>query len=199
MSPAAPGSWRASRPSVWARGRVVGLDINAGMLAVARSLPPRAGLPIEWHEGSALNMPFPDAAFDLVLCQLGLQFFPDRPAALREMRRVLSPSGRLGLSVYSSIEHNPVAYALADALDRHLGPGASASRRSEHALSDADKLRGLVDGGGLPGRDDPHDDAEGQVPVAERVRADLRWTPPRRWLAWCVGWRAGSERHWWRR
>ena len=104
-------------------GRVVGLDINAGMLAVARSLPPRAGLPIEWHEGSALSMPFPDAAFDLVLCQLGLQFFPDRPAALREMRRVLSPSGRLGLSVYSSIEHDPVAYALADALDRHLGPG----------------------------------------------------------------------------
>jgi SAM-dependent methyltransferase len=94
-------------------------------------------------------MPFPDASFDLVLCRLGLQFFPDRPAALREMRRVLALSGRLGLRVYSSIEHNPAAYALADALDRHVRPGASASRRSEHLLADADKLRGLVDGAGF--------------------------------------------------
>jgi ubiquinone/menaquinone biosynthesis C-methylase UbiE len=130
-------------------GRVVGLDINAGMLAVARSLPPRAGSPIEWHEASALGMPFPDAAFDLVLCQLGLQFLPDRPAALGEMWRVLAPGGRLALNVYGSIEHNPAAHALADALDRHLGPGASASRRSEHVLADADELRGLVDGAGF--------------------------------------------------
>src|SRR5262245_25835909 len=62
-------------------GRVVGLDINAGMLAVARSLSPRIGAPIEWHEASVLDMPFPVAAFDLVLCQLGLQFFSDRHAA----------------------------------------------------------------------------------------------------------------------
>src|SRR5262245_20233146 len=66
-------------------GRLVGLDINAGMLAVARSIPSHPGLPIEWLEGSALEMPFPDRAFDLVLCQLGLQFFPDRLAALGEM------------------------------------------------------------------------------------------------------------------
>ncbi|HET7877016.1 MAG TPA: methyltransferase domain-containing protein [Methylomirabilota bacterium] len=130
-------------------GRVVGLDINAGMLAVARSLPPRAGPSIQWLEGSALGMPFPDAAFDLVFCQLGLQFFPDRPAALREMRRVLAPGGRLALNVYGSIEHNPVAHVLADALDRHLGPRASASRRSEHALADVDELCGLVDGAGF--------------------------------------------------
>jgi len=130
-------------------GRVVGLDINAGMLAAARSLPPRAGQSIEWHEGTALSMPFPDAAFDLVFCQLGLQFFPERPAAMREMWRVLAPGGRLALNVYGSIEHNPAAHALADALDRHLGPRASASRRAEHALADADELRGLVDGAGF--------------------------------------------------
>ncbi|RWO41321.1 MAG: methyltransferase domain-containing protein [Mesorhizobium sp.] len=49
-------------------GQVVGLDINTGMLAVARSLPRGAGPLIDWHEGSALEMPFPDATFDLVLC-----------------------------------------------------------------------------------------------------------------------------------
>src|SRR5215470_6682796 len=72
-------------------GHVVGLDINAEMLAVARAQP--AGpAPIEWREASALQLPFPDRAFDLVLCQLGLQFFPDRARALQEMLRVLVPA-----------------------------------------------------------------------------------------------------------
>lgn len=130
-------------------GRVVGLDINSGMLGVARSLPRLAGMPIEWHEASVLSMPFPDAAFDVALCQLGLQFFPDQPAALREMWRVLRPVGRLALSVFSSIEHTPAANALANALDRHLGPGASKTKRTEHGLADADELRALVTGAGF--------------------------------------------------
>ena len=128
---------------------MVGLDINSGMLAVARSLPPVAGVLIEWHEASVLGMPFSDGAFDVVLCQLGLQFFPDRPAALREMWRVLSPGGRLGLSVFSAIEHTPAANALANALERHLGPGASKTKRTEHSLADADELRNLVTGAGF--------------------------------------------------
>ena len=131
------------------RGRVAGLDINAGMLAVARSLPRRDGPAIEWQEGSALDMPFPDESFDLLLCQLGLQFFPDRPAALREMRRVLTPGGRLALNVYDSIEANPAARIISDALDRHLGPHASAPRRAEHVLADTDELRGLVERAGF--------------------------------------------------
>ncbi len=130
-------------------GRVVGLDINSGMLEVARSLPRIAGPPIEWQEGSVLGMPFPDAAFDLVLCQLGLQFFPDRPAALREAWRVLAPGGRLALSVFSAIEHTPAANALANALDHRLGPGASKTKRTEHALADTAELRALVTGAGF--------------------------------------------------
>src|SRR4029450_833726 len=61
-------------------GRVAGLDINAGMLAVARSMPPGPGPAIEWHEGSVLSMPFADDSFDLCLCQLGLQVFAERLA-----------------------------------------------------------------------------------------------------------------------
>ena len=114
-------------------GRVVGLDLNAGMLAVARRIG-TGGVQVEWVEGSALKLPFSDEAFDVVFCQLGLQFFPDRPRAMSEMRRVLAPSGRLGLSVYTAIENTPVAQALADALDQHLAPGASAIKRSEHSL-----------------------------------------------------------------
>ena len=75
-------------------GCVTGLDLNAGMLAVARSLPAPSGAPITWIEGSAVAMNLPNAAFDVVFCQQGLQFFPDRLAALCEMRRVLRPSGR---------------------------------------------------------------------------------------------------------
>ncbi|MER8428327.1 methyltransferase domain-containing protein [Mesorhizobium sp. M1403] len=130
-------------------GQVVGLDINTGMLAVARSLPRGAGPRIDWCEGSALEMPFPDSTFDLVLCQLGLQFFSDRSGALREMFRVLVPNGRLALSVFSAIDQTPAAKALADALDRHLGPGASATKRSEHSLADADELYRLVAGAGF--------------------------------------------------
>lgn len=125
-------------------GHVVGLDINAAMLVVARSRPAGPTPRIEWHEASALEMPFPDRSFDLILCQLGLQFFPDRSRALREMLRVLVPNGRLALSVFTAIERTPMANALAVALDRHLGPGASAVKRSEHSLCDADDLRRLV-------------------------------------------------------
>ena len=62
-------------------GHVVGLDYHAGMLAQARSLSLAGGLPIEWREADAQRPPLSDGSFDLVLCQHGLQFFPDRPAA----------------------------------------------------------------------------------------------------------------------
>ncbi len=129
--------------------KVIGLDLNAGMIAVARSLPPVPGAPIEWCEGSALAMPFPDASFDLALCQQGLQFFPDRPGALREMRRVMAPGGRLALSVWRAIEHNPFHVAMAEALARHVGPPAAAPLHAAFSLGDSAELRKLVTGGGF--------------------------------------------------
>ena len=87
-------------------GRLAGIDLNSGMLGVARSVPP-SGAPIEWHEGSALDLPFPAASFDVVLCQLGLQFFPDRPLALRQMARVLRTGGRAGAERVQCDRENP--------------------------------------------------------------------------------------------
>jgi ubiquinone/menaquinone biosynthesis C-methylase UbiE len=130
-------------------GRVVGLDINAAMLSVARQLPPVGGATIEWLEASALEMPLPDAAFDVVLCQHGLQQLPDRPAALREMRRVLIPAGRLALCVWSPIEQNPGMAALVEALQRHVGAEAAANRRAPFALGDPAQLRALVEEAGF--------------------------------------------------
>ncbi|HEX7108564.1 MAG TPA: class I SAM-dependent methyltransferase [Aestuariivirga sp.] len=126
-----------------AKGHLVGLDFNAGMLAVARTIP-NAGAPIEWIEGSALSLPFGDRSFDLALCQLGLQFFPDRSLALREMYRVLAKSGRVALSVFSAIERTPVASAFARALDQSLGPDASKIKRAEHIFREADQVRTLL-------------------------------------------------------
>ena len=124
-------------------GNVTGLDLNKGMLAVAQTLESE-GAAIHWIQSSALDLPFPAGHFDLVLCQLGLQFFPDQGRALREMRRVLSPSGRVALSVYSPIERTPGANAFVLALDRVLGPHASKIKRGEHAFNAPDELRELL-------------------------------------------------------
>jgi len=137
---------RVAAEQVGVSGRVVGLDINPGMLAVARSLTSER---IEWRDGSALDLPFADAEFDVVLCQLGLQFFPDRGAAVREMRRVLAPGGRAGATVYTAIDRNPATHALSNALDRHVGPGASLAKRNEHSLAGAEELRALFAAAGF--------------------------------------------------
>jgi ubiquinone/menaquinone biosynthesis C-methylase UbiE len=128
-------------------GRVVGVDVNGAMLWVARARLPE----LEWREGSVLALPFADGEFDVAFCQLGLQFFPDRLVALREMRRVLTPGARFGASVYSSIERNPAAEALSDALDRHVGEGASLAKRHEHSLADRAELAGLLATAGFAG------------------------------------------------
>jgi SAM-dependent methyltransferase len=140
---------RLAAARVGSGGRVVGLDVNAAMLAVARALPAMGGAPIEWLEASALEVPLPDAAFDVVLCQQGLQQFPDRTAALREMRRVLAPGGRLAASVWGRIEGSPGMAALVSALERHVGLEAANNRRAPFALGDADEIRGLLAGAGF--------------------------------------------------
>jgi SAM-dependent methyltransferase len=123
-------------------GHVTGLDLNSGMLAVARNVS-NGREAISWKEGSALDLPFPSGHFDVVLCQLGLQFFPDQLKALREMRRVVLDSGRLALSVYSPIERTPGANAFVRALDEVLEPEASRIKRGEHSFASPAQLENL--------------------------------------------------------
>jgi SAM-dependent methyltransferase len=133
-------------------GNVVGLDLNPGMLAVAASIAletPATSAPITWREASATKMPFADASFDIVYCQLGLQFFPDRSAALREMHRVLVSDGRLGLMVWRGIEQSPGFGVLADALGRHVGPEAAAAMRAPFSLFDLEELGALIAAAGF--------------------------------------------------
>ena len=130
-------------------GRVTGLDFNAAMLAVARSAPAPRGAPVEWVEGDALELPFAGAAFDAVTCQHGLQQFPDRARALGEMRRVLTPGGRLAACVWARLDGSPGMHALVDALERHVGAAAADNRRAPFRLADGGELRALVEAAGF--------------------------------------------------
>jgi ubiquinone/menaquinone biosynthesis C-methylase UbiE len=183
---------RVAAERVTSTGRVAALDINPGMLAVARSLPTGTGASLEWHDGSVLALPFPDAAFDVVLCQFGLQFFPDRPTAMQEFRRVLVRNGRLAVNVFGPIENNPATHALANSLDRHIRSDASLAKRTEHALADVEELRSLVTRGGF--RDIEIRMAMKMVrfpSAAEYVRIQLAATP----LATLVGDYDAARRH----
>ena len=127
---------------VGASGRVTGLDFNAVMLAVARATPLPPGTAIDWVEGSAVAMDFADAAFDVVLCQQGLQFFPDRFAALREVRRVLVPGGRALFSLWKST--NPYNIAVADAIEQYISAEIAAKYRAARVVPDADALQRMM-------------------------------------------------------
>jgi ubiquinone/menaquinone biosynthesis C-methylase UbiE len=140
---------RLAAQAVGAGGQVTGLDLNPGMLAVASKLPTVEGAAIEWVEANAQALPFAEASFDVVCCQLGLQFFPDREGALREMKRVLVPGGRVVLMVWCEIDRAPGFAVLAAALGRTISEEAEALMRAPFALGDSSELARLLEAGGF--------------------------------------------------
>jgi SAM-dependent methyltransferase len=108
-------------PGLGERGRITGIDISPDMLAVARQHTPTDLSSVNWREAAADSLPMDDASVDLVVCQQGFQFFPDRAAAAREMRRVLNGNGRAVVAVWHSLEQHPVFRALMEAEASHLG------------------------------------------------------------------------------
>jgi ubiquinone/menaquinone biosynthesis C-methylase UbiE len=137
---------RLAADRVGGGGAVAGLDVNPGMLAVARSETP-LDISIDWYQASAESMPLPDEAFDVVLCQMGLQFVPDKVAALREMRRVLDTDGRVFVTVPGP---KPLTFAImTNALARHLGPKAASFVDLVFSLHDTDELTELMRSAGF--------------------------------------------------
>ena len=133
---------RLAKERLGGTGRVVGVDVNAQMLAVARSLAPG----IEWREGSAAALPLHDGEqFDAVICQQGLQFFPDKPAATRQMRIALAPGGKLAVATWRATEEIPLLRELHRIAERHLG--AIVDQR--HSFGDAARLEALLREAGL--------------------------------------------------
>ena len=108
---------RLAAPRLGPKGRIVATDISRPMLDIARAKRALAGAaPIEYVESPAAPLAAPTGAFDVVLCQQGLQFFPDRPAALREMKRVLKPDGHAVIAVWAAIARNQIFAAFHAAL-----------------------------------------------------------------------------------
>jgi ubiquinone/menaquinone biosynthesis C-methylase UbiE len=137
---------RLAAERVGAEGQVVGLDVNPGMLAVARSQTP-AELPIDWFEASAESMLFQDGAFDVVLCQMGLQFIPNKVAALSEMRRVLVEGGR---AIANMPGPEPALFAIMqDVLASHLGADAAGFVGLVFSLHDAEQIENLMQRAGF--------------------------------------------------
>jgi ubiquinone/menaquinone biosynthesis C-methylase UbiE len=136
---------RAAASQVGAGGHVVGLDLNGAMLALARA----SGSAVEWREGNAMALPFASSAFDVVVCQQGLQCFPDRAKALREAHHVLVPGGRFAVAVWCAIESNPGHHALARGLARHVGAEAAELMFTVFRLGDAQTLQTMLEGAGF--------------------------------------------------
>ena len=135
---------RGAAALVGAGGAVTGLDPSPAMLEVAERLGSPEGAGITWVQGKGEALPFSDDAFDIVLCQQGMQFFTDRLAAVREMRRVLGPGGRAAVSVWRGPEHQSVKGAFLLALQEWFGPGAL----KPYSFPDGDAVRQLfVDAG----------------------------------------------------
>lgn len=133
---------RLAQEKVGARGRVGGVDLSPAMLGVARTASPD----IEWREGSAVALPVEEGeAFDIVFCQQGLQFFPDKVEAVAEMRRTLAPGGRLALAVWRSDEESPFLLKLRRIAERRVGPIQDA----RHGFPDEAALGALLSDAGF--------------------------------------------------
>lgn len=93
---------------------IIASDLNQPMLDHAATVG--TSRPVEWRQADAMQLPFPNASFDVVTCQFGVMFFPDKSKAFAEARRVLRPGGVFLFSVWDSIEHNEFADAVTQAL-----------------------------------------------------------------------------------
>jgi SAM-dependent methyltransferase len=142
---------RLAAAAVGSRGRVVASDISSAMLATAEARPAASDAAvIEYLECSATAIEAEDSSFDVVLCQQGLQFFPDRTAAAREMGRVVRVGGHVVVSTWAA-EHalglfGPMAEILSEVgLDE---PYPGAFDPSSYSLS-SPALAELLDQAGL--------------------------------------------------
>ena len=127
--------------------RIVATDLNQAMLD--RAVAVGTSRPVEWRQADAMQLPFADASFDVVVCQFGAMFFPDKPKAFTEANRVLRPGAAFIFNVWDTIEQNEFAETVTLALQAMFP--ADPPRflaRVPHGYSDADAIaQHLAEGG----------------------------------------------------
>jgi SAM-dependent methyltransferase len=133
---------RLAAPRVAPSGAVTGVDVNPDMLGVARRSDPG----IAWVLAGAEVTGLPDGAFDVGFCQQGLQFMPDRPAAVRELHRLITPGGRIAVSTWC--DPGTPGYAPFWPVFRRRLPEAVGFLDAIFGLTDAGELHQLLTGAG---------------------------------------------------
>jgi SAM-dependent methyltransferase len=126
---------------------IVATDLNQPMLDQAAAIG--TSRPVEWRQADAMQLPFPDGSVDAVVCQFGVMFFPEKPKAYAEARRVLRPGGVFAFNAWDQIEENEFADTVTTAL-ASLFPGDPPRflARTPHGYSDRAAIeRDLVNGG----------------------------------------------------
>jgi len=156
-------------------GSVAGLDPNPGMLTVAKRLAPE----VEWRQGTAESLPYPDQSFDVVVSQFGLMFFTNRRQALREMQRVLGPGGRLAVAVWDSLDNTPAYADEVALLERVAGRPAADALRAPFVLGNRTELATLFASAGMASSAITTHLGLARFPsIRSMVEADLRgWLP----------------------
>jgi ubiquinone/menaquinone biosynthesis C-methylase UbiE len=128
------------------RGRVIATDISRTMLMLAQQ---RTGLPgvapIEYIEGPAVPLPVQDGVADIVVCQQGLQFFPDKLAALKEMRRALKAGGRIAVAVWADLSTSNFSSAIHAALKDSAPPALADAWKATFTGPSPAELREMAD------------------------------------------------------
>lgn len=153
---------RLASSKVGPDGRVDGLDNNASMLAQARSIG--AGENTRWIAGDAGNTGLPADSYDVVLSQHGYHYFPDKPRALREFRRVLVGGGRMAFSVWDG--HSPYTLALCAAVGRYISPDVASKQRAQRETPTSDLLAEQVRAAGFSDIHVERQELEIEVPLA---------------------------------
>jgi SAM-dependent methyltransferase len=138
---------RTAAPLVAPDGQVTAVDLNEAMLTVARRSAGDAE--VEWRQGDAGELPFDDGSVDVAVCQMALMFFPDRVRALREMRRVVRPGGKVAVCVPAALADQPAYRLLVEVAERHAGPAALALLGAYWSCGDLGELRGWFGAAGL--------------------------------------------------
>jgi SAM-dependent methyltransferase len=138
---------RLAAERVGATGSVIGVDIAADMIDVAKSVPAPEGAAIKWRVADAASIPLPDGSVDVVLCQMGLMFMENRAAAIGEMRRVLASPGRLAINTPGRIQ--PLFEAMERAIVDHISPDLGGFVGAVFSLHDPDAIAALLREGGL--------------------------------------------------
>lgn len=166
---------RRALSRVGASGRVTGLDVGPGMLAVAGEIEPG----VRWVEGDATAPPFEDDEFDAVVSSFGLMFFADRQRAVDEMVRCARPGARVAVTVWDALERSEAYPVTVDLLDRMAGPAAADALRAPFVLGDPDEVVALFERAGATDVQARTRHGTARFPsVRTMVEADLRgWLP----------------------